>query len=246
MLPGKPIPHNRKPSAPVSRGWIAVDLDGTLAHYDPEHGVEIVGRPIEPIVYRIQRWLAMGIEVRIFTARASRADLIPPLQDWLGEIGLGQLAITNRRDTDLLQIWDDRVVQLEMNTGTVLTPREYIMLDISGWIGVELDGTLAHYHPKQPRHKLGEPVAKMRMRVQQWLKVDIDVRLFTGRAADPAMIPVIESWLEQHDMEKMKITCEKDFAMSQFWDDRGVHVVTNRGQVAAQIDTMNPDRKYPV
>ena len=42
----------------------------------------------------------------------------------------------------------------------------------------------------------------------------------------------------------MKITCEKDFAMSQFWDDRGVHVVSNTGQIVTQLETVFPNNKY--
>ena len=235
-----------KPAFDPSRGWIAVDFDGTLAHYDSRAGTLTLGEPIAPILFRVKRWIDSGIEPRIFTARASEPKLLEPLKAWLAEQGLGDLAITNRRDYHMIQMWDDRAIQVERNTGTVLTPKQYIMLDISGWIGVELDGTLAHFEPGQDMQTIGEPVAKMRMRVQQWMMVDIDVRLFTARAADPAQIPLIQAWLKEHKMEKMKITCEKDFAMSQFWDDCGVHVVTNRGEIAAQLDTLNPVRKYSV
>lgn len=228
-----------------SRGWIGVDLDGTLASYDERYGTSMIGKPIDSMVFRIKHWLSAGVEVRIFTARASQAELIPPLQQWLKNLGLQDLVITNRKDYDLLTLWDDRVVQLECNTGRVLTPKEYIMLDISGWIGVELDGTLAHFDKTQDGFTIGRPVDKMRMRVQQWMMVDIDVRLFTAHASNPAMLPIIEKWLHDNRIEKMKITCEKDFGMSQYWDDRGVHVVTNKGDIVAQLDTLVPERKYP-
>jgi len=230
---------------PTQRGWIAMDLDGTLATYDARHGVAIVGKAIESIVFRVKHWLDMGIEVRVFTARASDPTLIAPIQSWLIENGLPDLVITNRRDMDLMQLWDDRVVQTECNSGTVLTPPKYISLDITGWVGVELDGTLAHYEARQDVSIIGIPVEKMRARVQQWLMVDIDVRLFTGRAADPKMIPVMEAWLKEHGLEKLKITCEKDFMMSQFWDDRGIHVARNSGEVIATLNSLMPERKYP-
>ena len=50
-------------------GWIGVDLDGTLAKYDGWHGIEHIGMPIRPMMERVRTWLAMGIQVKIFTAR---------------------------------------------------------------------------------------------------------------------------------------------------------------------------------
>ena len=50
-------------------GWIGVDLDGTLAHYDEFRGDDYVGEPIEPMVERVKQWLDEGKDVRIFTAR---------------------------------------------------------------------------------------------------------------------------------------------------------------------------------
>ncbi|MHB9009227.1 MAG: hypothetical protein ACYDC1_20140, partial [Limisphaerales bacterium] len=50
-------------------GWIGVDLDGTLAHYDGWQGAQYIGDPIAPMVERVQRWLAAGKTVKIFTAR---------------------------------------------------------------------------------------------------------------------------------------------------------------------------------
>lgn len=225
-------------------GWIGVDLDGTLARYDSKHGINIIGDIIDPIAFRIQQWLDEGIDVRIFTARASKPDLIPPVQEWLLNNNLPALPVTNRKDFDLLQIWDDRVVQIENNSGEVLTPKEYIMLDINGWIGVELDGTLAHFDKGQDPLTIGEPIVKMRLRVQQWMMVGIDVRLFTARATLPSMLPHIESWLKEHNLSGLPVTAEKDFSMSQFWDDRGVHVVSNTGEIVTSLETLTPDRKY--
>jgi hypothetical protein len=229
----------------VSKGWVAVDFDGTLARYDEHRGISVIGRPIEPMVSRVKQWLGNGIEVRIFTARACEPGLIAEVQDWLDTLGLPRLPVTNQRDLDLIQLWDDRVVQVETNTGEVLTPKRYISLEATGWIGVELDGTLAHYESGQPRLSIGEPVAKMYLRVKQWLMVGIDVRLFTARAADPQILPVIDAWLKRHQLDKMKLAFKKDFAMSQFWDDRGIHVVTNTGELAAPLNTLTPKRKYP-
>ena len=50
-------------------GWIGVDLDGTLAHYESGQGVGYVGDPIPIMIDRVKRWLAAGKHVKILTAR---------------------------------------------------------------------------------------------------------------------------------------------------------------------------------
>ena len=55
------------------RQKIAVDLDGTLAHYESGQYPEI-GDPIEPMMVRVHKWLDEGQEVIIFTARASHGE----------------------------------------------------------------------------------------------------------------------------------------------------------------------------
>lgn len=38
----------------MNAGWYAVDLDGTLAHYDGWRGEDHIGDPIPPMVERIK------------------------------------------------------------------------------------------------------------------------------------------------------------------------------------------------
>lgn len=108
-------------------GWIGVDLDGTLAHYDKWRGASHVGEPIPAMVRRVRSWRQMGIEVRIFTARISpaschlndnsREDTELPIQRWclkhLGEV----LPVTHEKDMAMIELWDDRAVQVIPNTG---------------------------------------------------------------------------------------------------------------------------------
>lgn len=54
-------------------GWIAVDLDGTLAHWGEPYDVLVIGEPILPMVDRVKAWLADDLDVRIFTARVGPA-----------------------------------------------------------------------------------------------------------------------------------------------------------------------------
>jgi hypothetical protein len=99
----------------------AVDLDGTLAFHDPDAPFKIneVGPPVEKMLARVKRWLAEGKKVVIFTARASRAENLPPIKAWLKEQGLPDLKITNEKTPDITRIYDDRAWHVERNTGEV-------------------------------------------------------------------------------------------------------------------------------
>lgn len=117
-------------STMIGDGWIGVDLDGTLAEYQGWKGEEHIGPPIAAMVDRVKRWRAMKCEVRIFTARVtvfldddatertrSLLAVVSAIQRWsqehLGEI----LPITNVKDYSMVELWDDRCVQVVMNTG---------------------------------------------------------------------------------------------------------------------------------
>lgn len=101
-------------------GWIGVDLDGTLAKYGGWVGPDHIGEPIEPMLARVKAWLIEGKDVRIFTARAGFPDQIPPIVAWMEKHGLGKLPITNVKDFTMIELWDDRCVHVEMNTGRVI------------------------------------------------------------------------------------------------------------------------------
>lgn len=103
-------------------GWIGVDLDGTLALYDGWRGIEHIGEPVRPMMERVRNWLGEGIEVRIFTARVAvpepeRTQVVSAIHAWLERQGLPALAVTNVKDFGMLELWDDRAVQIIPNTG---------------------------------------------------------------------------------------------------------------------------------
>ncbi len=104
-------------------GWIGVDLDGTLAEYGGWKGPNHIGAPILPMLDRVKRWLADGREVRIFTARACIPEQVAPIAVWLDRHGIGGLSITNVKDFGMVELWDDRCVQVEPNTGRPVDPR---------------------------------------------------------------------------------------------------------------------------
>lgn len=94
-------------------GWIGVDLDGTLAHYDHYRGDEHVGAPIESMVKRVRKWINEGRDVRLFTARSPHPAIRRWMKDNLGAV----LPITNVKDPKMQVLYDDRAVQVTRNTG---------------------------------------------------------------------------------------------------------------------------------
>ena len=127
-----------------SNGWIGVDLDGTLAHYDRWVSPTHIGQPVEAMLYRVQHWIDQGRDVRIFTARmwphhgvirtheeafnlepanprmAEAREAVLAIRTW-SKLHVGHhLPITCTKDMAMIQLWDDRCVQVEPNLGVSL------------------------------------------------------------------------------------------------------------------------------
>lgn len=98
-----------------------------------------------------------------------------------------------------------------------------------GWIGVDLDGTLAFSGPTLDPLGIGDPVPLMLRRVKHWVNTGRRVKIFTARAADPFQVRKIHLWCAQHGLPELPVTCEKDASMIALWDDRAVGVVTDLG-----------------
>lgn len=99
------------------KGWVGVDLDGTLAHYDEYRGDDHVGEPIEPMVRRVRQMIDEGRDVRIFTARQPHPAIRKFCHDHLGKI----LPITNVKDRHMQMLLDDRAVGVKRNTGEIFS-----------------------------------------------------------------------------------------------------------------------------
>lgn len=118
--------------------------DKEVAKTDKHH----VGVPILAMVERVKSWLAAGIEVRIFTAKIFplwkvepgvpyleyivsghdqvarlRNEAIPAAERilaWCKEHLGEELVITCVKDRDCREIWDDKAVPVEKDTGRLL------------------------------------------------------------------------------------------------------------------------------
>lgn len=79
------------------------------------------------MVLRVKAWLEEGKDVRIFTARVSRESIKDgtwPESDVRGAIALWcrehlgrALPVTHEKDYHMVELWDDRAVQVVPNTG---------------------------------------------------------------------------------------------------------------------------------
>lgn len=111
----------------VIPGWVGVDLDGTLVEYHSgDYCHSKIGKPIMPMVKRVQQWLARGYTVKIVTARAAgdRTGLEVQLftkainefcVEHFGEV----LEVTCQKDYGMIVLFDDRAISVEKNTGRI-------------------------------------------------------------------------------------------------------------------------------
>ena len=120
---------------------------------------------------------------------------------------------------------------------------------MNGWIGVDLDGTLAVYEPgdgvyhTDGKVKIGPPVQVMVRRVKWWLHQGYRIKIMTARVCglyskneadivDGTMqSKAIEAWCLEHLGRVLEVTALKDFHMKELYDDRAYNVVRNQGAV---------------
>jgi len=134
---------------------------------------------------------------------------------------------------------------------------------MNGWIGVDLDGTLAEYHGFPPDGSIGKPIEPMVARVKNWLAEGKDVRIFTARIwplgtasesaiiADwvesngnivtartdvPRQLELVKAWCREHLGRELPVTCIKDFGMLTLYDDRCCQVEKNTGRLIMDRD----------
>ena len=100
--------------------WIGVDIDGTLFKDEGWKGINHFGEIVKKMKERIEKLLSQGKKVKIFTARAWDKKAIQPIKDVLKLNGLPDLEITNIKDPGMVNLYDDRAVQVRKNTGNLV------------------------------------------------------------------------------------------------------------------------------
>jgi len=110
------------------------------------------------------------------------------------------------------------------------------------WIGVDLDGTLAEYIGwKGPEH-IGKLIPVMAKRIKKWVEDGKRVKIMTARVSpiscqfnkieQKEVQLIIKNWLVDNLGFPLEITHEKDYGMTDLWDDRAIQVIPNTGKRA--------------
>lgn len=106
-----------------------------------------------------------------------------------------------------------------------------------GWVGFDLDGTLAEYTHWRKDGGVGKPIWPMVNLLKQYLASGYRCKIFTARvcgARDDAereeQIAKIASWCQTYVGQQLEVTHEKDYGMILLYDDRCVSVEANTGR----------------
>jgi hypothetical protein len=88
--------------------------------------------------------------------------------------------------------------------------------ELQGWIGVDLDGTLAEYHGWAGPEHIGKPIPLMVERVKRWHEQGQPVRIMTARVSPlnpnrEKCIKAINFWMDAVLGFRLPITHEKDY-----------------------------------
>jgi hypothetical protein len=133
----------------------------------------------------------------------------------------------------------------------------------NGWIGIDLDGTLAEYHGWVSEDHIGAPIAPMVAFVKELIADGKDVRIFTARVDGGEVATAmghehahffrdvekstkgVQAWCLEHLGVALPVTCKKDFGMIALYDDRAFHVIPNTGIVLTPqrvvVHNLTPD-----
>ena len=127
----------------------------------------------------------------------------------------------------------------------------------AGWVGVDLDRTLAvgieHQGQFDPL-EIGPPVPRMVARVKRWLKVGHpgdathertkDIRIFTARVVDDNeghATKIIQEWTMRYIGQLLPVQSNKDQHMVAFYDDKARRVEPDTGVLKlAKYDPEQP------
>lgn len=121
---------------------------------------------------------------------------------------------------------------------------------MNGWIGFDLDGTIANYDGFEGAGVIGAPIPDMLRVLRRLIMQEIECRIFTARIYPVMFIlpqqdltpfaeheevveaaTAIRKWLEFNNLPPMTITCCKDYGMWKLYDDRAVQVEKNTGKI---------------
>jgi hypothetical protein len=115
---------------------------------------------------------------------------------------------------------------------------------MSGWIGFDLDGTIAEHGDWVSAEHIGEPIPAMIAKVKALIADGQECRIVTARVGQGSSDDVqyarecIYRWCEKHIGKRLAVTASKDFAMRCLYDDRAIAVECNTGRILGGIEPM--------
>ncbi len=77
------ISHSEESGGSLPKPWIGVDLDGTLAYHGENSSIDQIGEPVPAMLEFVRKMIRNNVQVKIFTARASDAEQLPIIREWL-------------------------------------------------------------------------------------------------------------------------------------------------------------------
>jgi hypothetical protein len=149
---------------------------------------------------------------------------------------------------ELKPFWaeDGRYISVCVRCSQKYTDKTQVRYGGSPWIGVDLDGTLAHDLGNKNLHEIGAPIKPMLNRLRRWIAAGNTVKIFTARASSPRQVVIIKKWLASHGLPDLEVTNVKDLKMIELWDDRCVQVTTNLGEPTVQRSRSRFNQSRPV
>ena len=114
-----------------------------------------------------------------------------------------------------------------------------------GWVGFDLDGTLATYDGWKGWDHIGDPIQKTVDLAKSIMDQGVEVKILTARASAVSRAlnnlsfeqveAVIQAWTEKHIGAKLSVVTEKDCNMYFFVDDSAVQVEKNTGVILGKL-----------
>ena len=80
----------------------------------------LLEKPVPAMLFRVKDMLSQGKKIKIFTARAADPFDVKAIHQWLSDNGLPNLEITNIKDHKMIELFDDRVKHVQLNTGKII------------------------------------------------------------------------------------------------------------------------------
>jgi len=118
-----------------------------------------------------------------------------------------------------------------------------------GWVGFDLDGTLAKYDHFEGWDKIGDPIEPMIEMVKSIRRRGIICKVWTARASVASRAinnltfeqveSVIKRWTLEHIGEELDVVTEKDCHMLCAVDDSVIQVEKNTGKILGKLLTID-------